>query len=326
MQTWFKRAPVYAGLTFSLSLGLVACGGNKAPTPVTSPTVTSVTVSLNPTSAPVGGTSQANATVTGNNNPVKTVTWSVSTPTGTAPVATVDQNGKVTVAPTAQEGDKATVVATSTVDKTKSGTATLTVAAAVVTPAPNPGSDKQFSFRPAITSVALPDGYTASTGTPYNDTDKFGWVKAGTSTPLDFSTNARDRSKTTTGATYPARQQTFIITQCPPPADPNHCGEANGTPQTVAGAFEYAVPSGSYDVTVSVGDADTTQTSLAQTINVEGTSAIANFTPSAQSPFQEKTVTVAVTDGRLTVDSGSSVLTKINYLIVKSVAAPVTAP
>jgi hypothetical protein len=88
------------------------------------PTVTSVTVSPENANVNKNQTRHFDATVTGTNNPDKTVTWTV---TGGVSGTTISPTGLLSVA--ANEVDLATltVTATSTVDPAKSGTATVSV-------------------------------------------------------------------------------------------------------------------------------------------------------------------------------------------------------
>jgi hypothetical protein len=83
-----------------------------------------------------------------------------------------------------------------------------------------------------------------------------------------------------------------------------------------------ALPCGTYDVTVSVGDsryrpgsADPGDSSVNR-INIEGVNAIAGFTPTDANRFQSATRTVRVCDGRLTIDAIGGTNTKINYVEV----------
>ena len=83
--------------------------------------------------------------------------------------------------------------------------------------------------------------------------------------------------------------------------------------QTVAAAWEIAVPTGRYAVTVSVGDQ---ALNSVHTINVEGVTAINKFRGTPDEKYQENTVDVTVSDGRLTIDSIGGDNTKINYVMV----------
>ncbi|MDH6672290.1 uncharacterized protein YjdB [Paenibacillus sp. LBL] len=96
----------------------------SAPVPV----VNSVTVSPANATVVQGGTEQLTATVNVSGGAAQTVTWSSSDSSGNV---TVDGNGKVSVASNTTPGQY-TVTATSTVDSTKSGSATITVTAAAV--------------------------------------------------------------------------------------------------------------------------------------------------------------------------------------------------
>jgi len=91
------------------------------------PIVESVTVSPDIITVEKGGTRQFTATITGKFNPATTVTWTIET-TGKDAGTTISTAGLLTVA--AEETlTSLTVKATSTVDNTKSGTATVTISA-----------------------------------------------------------------------------------------------------------------------------------------------------------------------------------------------------
>jgi formylglycine-generating enzyme required for sulfatase activity len=90
---------------------------------ITTPiTVSGVTVSPATVHVVKGGTQSFSATVTGTGSPAQTVTWAVNGSTGT----TINTGGVLTVA-VGETVTSLTVTATSTVDTSKSGTATVTV-------------------------------------------------------------------------------------------------------------------------------------------------------------------------------------------------------
>jgi roadblock/LC7 domain-containing protein len=89
-----------------------------------SPTVTSVTVSPSSTSVARGETQAFTATVSGTNSPAETVTWSVS---GGANADTVISNIGVLSVAANESATVLTITATSTVDTTRSGMATVSV-------------------------------------------------------------------------------------------------------------------------------------------------------------------------------------------------------
>jgi glucose/arabinose dehydrogenase len=89
--------------------------------------------------------------------------------------------------------------------------------------------------------------------------------------------------------------------------------------------WEFALPNGVYEVTASIGDPANAST---HTLNVEGLN-YWNAVPLAANVFASKTMTVSVSDGRLTINQGSALerLTRINYVhIVGLPNAPNTAP
>jgi len=111
---WLCRAFVIAGLAAGCG------GGGDGPGIVNAPVVISVTVgqpSANPID--IGGTVQLNATVEVQNGAGQGVEWSSSSPS----VATVNQSGLVT----GVAGGSATITATSTVNRSRTGVVNITV-------------------------------------------------------------------------------------------------------------------------------------------------------------------------------------------------------
>lgn len=162
-----------------------------------------------------------------------------------------------------------------------------------------------MNFQPD--AAAVPSGYVKDTGQGYSATRGFGWVTRATHTAVDMTASTRDR-----GAPADARLATLILMQ----------GNGGAT-QPNQGSWEYAVPSGTYQVTVAAGDSGYTDS--VHQLNVEGVPAITSFAPTTATPFQTVTVTVTVTDGRLTIDAQGGTNTKLNYVDVvaaKDTAAP----
>ena len=85
-------------------------------------------------------------------------------------------------------------------------------------------------------------------------------------------------------------------------------GGTNGV--ATAGAWEYAVPAG--DVPGDgVGRRPARRTTAAHTVRVEGVTAISGFVSTAAAEYRQATVTVPVSDGRLTVDAIGGTNTKL---------------
>jgi len=173
----------------------------------------------------------------------------------------------------------------------------------------------KINFQPG--SASVPSGYLADVGAGFNDARGFGWVwqaslTSATHTRLDLSLNARDRN-----LEADQRLDTLIHMQYP----------TAGTYVNIPGAWEYALANGTYAVTVAVGDGASGADAESHTINVEGVNAIKGFVPSGSTRHRTVTVTVAVKDGRLTIDAVGGTNTKINYLeIAASTSAPPPAP
>lgn len=149
-----------------------------------------------------------------------------------------------------------------------------------------------IDFLPAGSTA--PAGFTADNGLPYDATRKYGWVNPVTKVPIDLSANMRLRTGTTD-----AKLRSVVQMQ----ASTN--GQNPGT-------WEYVVPNGKYNVTVSAGD-DGYYDSNHQ-INVEGLPTISDFTPSASNKYKSGNATVQVSDGKLTIDANGGTNTKMNYL------------
>jgi uncharacterized protein YjdB len=107
-----------------------AGGGDPGGDPV--PTVTGVTVSPATPDVVKGNTITFTATVTGTNHPAQTVTWSIDQTNKNAGTA-INASGVLTVA-AAETLASLTVKATSTVDASKSGTATVTISSSDIRP------------------------------------------------------------------------------------------------------------------------------------------------------------------------------------------------
>ena len=192
---------------------------------------------------------------------------------------------------------------------------TLAVAATCL---PATASAAGTNFQPAAAIVPL--GYTADSGAAYDATRGFGWVredslKKPNHVALDVSPNAVERE-----LHLDQRLDTFIQMQfargtTPPPGA-----------VTVDAAWELALPTGDYEVVVSVGDPGPDLDS-SHRINIEGQSAISGFVPTASNRFATATRTVHVSDGRLTIDARNGRNTKLNYVDVTLVVPPdTTAP
>jgi YD repeat-containing protein len=160
----------------------------------------------------------------------------------------------------------------------------------------------KINFQPAAAPV--PSGYASDTGAAYTAARGFGWFRedslTGVHTALDMTPNTFDRNLVSD-----QRLDTLIFMQA-----------KTGQFQKTAGAWEIAVPNGSYTVTVSVGDASLIDST--HRINIENQNAIAGFKPTSTTKFTSATKTVTVADGRLTIDAKGGTNTKLNYVDLAS--------
>ena len=165
-----------------------------------------------------------------------------------------------------------------------------------------------------------PTGYTKDYGQNYANVRGFGWVIAGTSVPVDITSNGRTR---TDGTQDPLNSTMHM--------QGNTVANFNGNP--VQAAWQLAVPAGSYDVEIGVGDALPGNDPTSHEINVEGQKVIDDFavtsTTAGTARFKEVVKTgVQVSDGFLTVDPLGGTNTKIDYIRVAATSSdtPPAAP
>lgn len=146
-------------------------------------------------------------------------------------------------------------------------------------------------------------------GNGYSAEQGYGWVTQdsldnATATPIDISANTRDRN-----IVEDQSQDSLIHLQYPEDL-PGIAGAEN--PVRTPSAWEYDLENGTYQVTVSVGDAEYTDSN--HVINIEGKSVIEGFQPTTDQLFTEVTTDVEVTDGKLTIDAIGGENTKLNFV------------
>ncbi|QRQ99449.1 OmpL47-type beta-barrel domain-containing protein [Dyadobacter sandarakinus] len=150
----------------------------------------------------------------------------------------------------------------------------------------------KISFLPEGSPVA--STYTPDYGNAYESARGYGWVNAATRQPSDYRGNMRLRA-----GTGDSKLLSLVQMQAP-------------TDNTAPGAWEYAVPNGTYRVTVNAGDFRYFDSK--HQINVEGLPAISDFASTSSVKFRSAVATVQVTDGKLTIDPTGGTNTKMNYL------------
>jgi len=147
----------------------------------------------------------------------------------------------------------------------------------------------KINFQPV--EVSVPDGYLVDAGNEYGSRGNgfyYGWN-------TDYTSLTRDRNINTD-----QRLDTLCVFG------------------SKAGKWEIAVPNGFYKVKVCVGDAGYASN---PTINVEGINYMKELNLGANQ-FKEKTKTISVIDGRITIDQGEAVdrATTLSYVEIYGVA------
>jgi hypothetical protein len=192
--------------------------------------------------------------------------------------------GQASTTVTVKPKDDTIFDANETVILTLAGSANYTIGASnksTVTIADNDQPSNLFSakinFQPA--TVPVPAGYLVDSGAVYGARGslQYGWNS-------DASSVARDRDST---LSLDQRYDTLVHMQY-------------GTTNRF---WELAAPNGTYQVHLVAGDAGYFTGNIYK-ISIEGTLAI-NATPTSSNRWAESTITVSITDGRLTINNAT---------------------
>jgi hypothetical protein len=145
----------------------------------------------------------------------------------------------------------------------------------------------KVNFQPS--GAATVSGYIVDSGKTFalQSTQQYGWSTSETAQVFDRAKNSNQLLDTSVGVLSGAK-------------------------------WEIAVPNGTYSVKISIGDASKKTTN---TVRIEGTSAYSATVLNANA-FSNKTVSVTVSDGRLTIDAGSAAsgVTFFNYVEITKTA------
>src|ERR1700754_2140683 len=151
-----------------------------------------------------------------------------------------------------------------------------------------------IAFVPSTT--AAPAGYAADNGLAYSDARGYGWVNPTTKAPQDMTANMRIR----TGSS--AKQLLGVVQM-----------QASDKGQ-LPGTWEYAIPNGTYRVTIGAGDEAYFDSD--HQLNAEGLPIITDLVTSTAAKHKIAIGVVTVTDGKLTIDATGGVNSKINYISI----------
>ncbi|MEO1652008.1 MAG: malectin domain-containing carbohydrate-binding protein, partial [Bacteroidota bacterium] len=138
--------------------------------------------------------------------------------------------------------------------------------------------------------------YGPRTGSDQGSGLEYGWLDAGTSSPLDLTTWGRVRPNDNTPVTI---DNSLMHLQ----------------PSGTDAKWEIALENGWYEVEVSAGDPNFYDSQ--HLILVEGQGLIHPYTPDASNPLISDQALVQVNDGRLTISAEGGSNTKINYIRIQ---------
>ncbi|PPK88535.1 putative Ig domain-containing protein [Neolewinella xylanilytica] len=176
-------------------------------------------------------------------------------------------------------------------------------------------STLRINFSDAATPA--PQGYLRDYGQPYANKGAytFGWVSPGTTTPVSLEGNGRNRAPDPDVNTL---AETLIHMQY------GDTGGTNGTP--TPGSWEIALPNGSYQVRVTVGDTDTeNEPNVRHRISSEGVVLVDNpVTQNTNQNIFTGSGNVTLTDGRLTLEATGGFNVKIMAVEISGInGAPI---
>ncbi|MGB6150466.1 MAG: malectin domain-containing carbohydrate-binding protein [Pricia sp.] len=187
-----------------------------------------------------------------------------------------------------------------------------------------PTDDFAVNINFSDAATPAPTDYERDSGLPFGDrgnTLNYGWLTTDGATPLDLSTNARNRNS----GGISIFQNTLIHMQY------GDTGGTNGV--STEGIWEIEVPNGTYSVTIVAGDptVDGAGTTPIHRINAEGINLIDNFGPTgpagSATRFTSGSRAVSVSDGRLTIDAlNGGFNTKINSIQIMATDGVVQTP
>src|SRR4051794_11518394 len=165
----------------------------------------------------------------------------------------------------------------------------------------------KINFQP--TTFTTPAGYTPDNGLAYSAARGFGWIDQADSNPLDMTANLR--SGNTIAPTY-AKVSDMMM-------------QPKGQP---SGRWEYAIANGTYNVTLTVGDARmSTGTNYCcidgtMRLTVEGVQVVNDFVATPAAPLSTSSANIAVSDGKLTIDAAGGVNTKFDHVEITTATGP----
>jgi hypothetical protein len=204
----------------------------------------------------------------------------------------------------------ATSLPTTTVPAAPAPTTVPPTTAPPPTTVPGAPGDRKVSFQPV--GAAVPAGYEADTGLGFEAGRGFGWVDDVTAAPEER-----------TGTHY---ERNLVADQR---LDTNAMMNRRRAKQgddwvglEDPARWEVALPAGTYDVTVGVGDARYTGES--HVVTAEGEPFVDRFTSSTGTPFTSVTKRIEVADGRLTLDSPNAMATRLTHVDARYVSSHIT--
>jgi len=154
-----------------------------------------------------------------------------------------------------------------------------------------------INFQPARAMV--PEGWLADSGDAYDEVRGYGWRSPDGDPVVRRQCGDRNVTADQVLDTFCHAQTRYVLS--------NGSWSAIESPAV----WEIAVPNGSYDVTVTMGESRFTSPTIMNTIDVEGVRAVAGFVATRSRPQLAGTATVVVTDGFLTLDPNAGTRGKI---------------
>lgn len=154
-----------------------------------------------------------------------------------------------------------------------------------------------INFQPA--RALVPDGWLADSGDSYDEVRGYGWRTSDGEPATRRQCGDRNATANQVLDTFCHAQTRYVF------------NDGSWSAVDSPAIWEIALPNGSYDVTVTMGESRFTSPLIMNTIDVEGVRAVADFVATRSRPQLAGTATVVVTDGFLTLDPNAGTKGKI---------------
>jgi len=282
----------FAGGTRTKIVSVEIAPAGTPPTTTTTTTSPTTTTTTSPTTTTTTSPTTTSPTTTSSTTTTTSPTTTSSTTTTTSPTTTSSTTSPTTTSTTTSSTTTTTTTTTPPTTTSSTTTSSTTTTSSIPT---TPGDPIQYSFSPRN----APNGWIVASGDAF---DGFhGWTMA----------DGQRRQCGTRNVNPDLVLDTFCHAT-------TRYVQTNGSWNAVASPASWgaSVPNGTYEVTVTVGDAGTNPSDVAHSVQAEGMIVHDRVPTSNSSRFATATITVVVTDGQLDLTFVGGTKTKVVSVVL----------